>query len=68
MALLVASYTGKELKYELVDVYTARPGHDTRYSLDGTKLADLGWEAPIKFEDTVKSTVEWTLANPEWLL
>lgn len=68
MALLVASYTGKKLNYELVDVYTARPGHDTRYSLDGTKLATLGWQAPIKFEDTVKSTVKWTLENSEWLL
>lgn len=68
MALLVASYTGKKLNYELVDVYSARPGHDMRYSLDGTKMADLGWKAPMSFEETVKSTVEWTLANPEWML
>jgi dTDP-glucose 4,6-dehydratase len=68
MALLVASYTGKKLNYELVDVYTARPGHDTRYSLDGSKLAKLGWKAPMKFEDSVKSTVEWTLEHPEWSL
>lgn len=68
MALLVASHTGKKLNYNLVDVYSARPGHDTRYSLDGSKLAALGWEAPMKFEETVKSTVEWTLKNPEWML
>lgn len=68
MALLVGSFTGKILNYKLVDVYTARPGHDTRYSLDGTKLAALGWKAPMKFEETVKSTVEWTLKNPEWML
>lgn len=68
MALLVAGYTGKELKYELVDVYTARPGHDSRYSLDGTKLAKLGWKAPMGFEETVESTVRWTLENPEWSL
>lgn len=68
MALLIASYTGKKLNYKLVDVYTARPGHDTRYSLDGTKMAKLGWRAPMGFEETVKSTVEWTLKNPEWML
>jgi dTDP-glucose 4,6-dehydratase len=68
MALLVASYTGKKLNYKLVDVYTARPGHDTRYSLDGSKLAALGWVAPMGFEETVKSTVKWSLENPEWSL
>jgi dTDP-glucose 4,6-dehydratase len=68
MALLVASYTGKKLNYKLVDVYTARPGHDTRYSLDGSKLANLGWKAPMGFEETVQSTVEWTLRHPEWSL
>ncbi len=68
MALLVASHTGKKLNYELVDVYTARPGHDTRYSLDGTKLAELGWTAPLDFESSVKSTVEWSLEHREWLL
>lgn len=68
MALLVAQYTGKELNYDLVDVYTARPGHDTRYSLNGTKLESLGWKAPMSFEETVKSTVEWTLRNPEWMM
>lgn len=68
MALLVASFTGKELKYELVDVHSARPGHDLRYSLDGTKLASLGWKAPVPFESTVKSTVEWTMKNPIWML
>lgn len=68
MALLVASFTGRELNYKLVDVYTARPGHDSRYSLNGEKLEKLGWKAPLSFEDTVKSTVEWTLKHPEWML
>lgn len=68
MALLVASYTGKKLNYELVDVYTARPGHDTRYSLDGTKLAELGWRTPMNFEDSVRTTVKWTIKHPAWSL
>ena len=68
MALLAASFTGKKLKYKMVDFYSARPGHDSRYSLDGTKMKDLGWEAPMSFEESVKSTVLWTLAHEEWLL
>jgi dTDP-glucose 4,6-dehydratase len=68
MSLLIAEYVGKPLNYKLVDVYTARPGHDTRYSLDGTKLEKLGWKAPMSFEDSLKSTVEWTIQNKEWML
>lgn len=68
MALLVASFTGKKLNYDLVDVHSARPGHDLRYSLDGTDLASLGWQAPVPFESTIKTTVEWTLRHPEWML
>lgn len=68
MALLVASYTGKKLNYKLVDVYSARPGHDMRYSLDGSKLKKLGWSAPVSFESSIESTVKWTLAHPEWSL
>lgn len=68
MALLVSSFTDKKLNYKLVDVYTARPGHDARYSLDGSKLKDLGWKPPMGFEETVESTVKWTIKNPEWSL
>jgi len=68
MALLAASFTGNELDYELVDFHSARPGHDLRYSLDGSKIAALGWKAPLDFESSVKSTVEWTMDNPEWSL
>ena len=27
----------------------------------------LGWKIPVNFEDSFKATVEWTIANPEWL-
>lgn len=47
--------------------HAQRPGHDPRYALDGTKLADLGWKAPVPFEDSLFKTIEWTLDRPEWL-
>lgn len=67
LAQMLADIMGKELKYELVSTHAARPGHDTRYCLDGGKLAALGWTPPNDFESRLRDTVEWTLAHPEWL-
>ena len=49
------------------DAPESRPGHDLRYSLDGSKLRALGWKLPLTFEDSLRKTISWTLANPSWL-
>jgi dTDP-glucose 4,6-dehydratase len=67
MAQLIAAAAGKELKYKLEDFHSSRPGHDLRYALDGSKIASIGWKAPVPLEESIKSTVDWTLAHPEWL-
>lgn len=67
LAKLVAKILAKELKYELVDFHSERPGHDRRYALDGTKLKNLGWQAPMEFESSLKKSIEWTLNNRKWL-
>ena len=67
MATMVAEYVGKPLKYELVDFHSSRPGHDLRYALDGNKIADAGWVAPLSLEESIERTVNWTLKNKEWL-
>lgn len=67
LAQMTARLMGKELKYELLDFHSARSGHDRRYSLDGTKLKNLGWNAPHGFEESLKSTIDWTLQNQSWL-
>lgn len=67
LAQMTAKLMGKELKYEFIDFHKGRPGHDRRYSLDGSKLKDLGWKAPLGFEESLKNTIEWTLKNPQWL-
>jgi len=67
LAQTVARILGKELKYTLEDYHATRPGHDRRYALDGTKLKKAGWTAPVEFEASLKKSIEWTLANPEWL-
>lgn len=67
LAQMVADILGKDLHYRLVDFHSSRPGHDLRYALDGSKLAALGWKAPLSLDASLKNTVEWTIARPEWL-
>lgn len=68
LAQKIAETLGKPLKYKMVDFHSSRPGHDLRYALDGNKLKKMGWEVPMSFEDSLKSTVNWTLKNPKWLI
>ena len=44
LAQIIAEAQGKELKYDLVDFHSSRPGHDLRYALDGDKMRELGWD------------------------
>lgn len=67
LAQKIAGCMGRELKYRLEDFHSTRPGHDLRYALDGSKLAALGWRAPVDFDASLRKTVEWTMENPEWL-
>jgi dTDP-glucose 4,6-dehydratase len=67
MAQFIADVMGKDLRYELVDFHSSRPGHDLRYALDGNKLRELGWATSTTFEQSLVKTIEWTLANPRWL-
>jgi dTDP-glucose 4,6-dehydratase len=68
VANMVAKILGKPLKYELVDFHKGRPGHDRRYALDGTKLREAGWAAPMSFEQSLEKYIAWTLKHKEWLL
>jgi dTDP-glucose 4,6-dehydratase len=68
LAQMIAQYVGKPLRYELVDFHSTRPGHDPHYGLDPRKLQATGWDLPVPFSESLKKTVEWTLAHEEWLL
>lgn len=57
LALLIGEILGKEVKYQLTDFHSSRPGHDARYALDGTKLAGEGWQPTANFEGKIKETV-----------
>ena len=70
LAQFIARVVGHELKYQLVDYHSSRPGHDLRYALDGTKMKEMGWNIPASFEASLEKTIRWML-QPEslkWLL
>ncbi len=68
LAQMISRLMGKgELDYELVDTHTTRPGHDLHYGLDNEKLNKLGWTPPLTFEESLKNTIEWQMAHPEWM-
>ena len=68
MAQFVAKILNKELKYKLINFHEDRPGHDERYSLDGSKLFSLGFTMPVEFETSLKNTILWTIENQKWLV
>jgi dTDP-glucose 4,6-dehydratase len=53
---------------KLISYVTDRPGHDMRYAIDASQLEkDFGWKPSVTFEQGLEATVEWYLANPEWV-
>ena len=53
---------------KLITFVTDRAGHDLRYAIDSSKLQkELGWVPSITFEEGLEKTVDWYLANDEWL-
>jgi dTDP-glucose 4,6-dehydratase len=53
---------------DLIRWVADRPGHDTRYALDSSKLREeLGWAPRHAFEESLHDTVAWYLAQRSWL-
>ncbi|MNR99268.1 dTDP-glucose 4,6-dehydratase 2 [compost metagenome] len=52
---------------EQITFVTDRPGHDQRYAIDASKIAeDLGWVPSVSFEQGIEQTVRWYLENQTW--
>ncbi len=53
---------------KLITYVKDRPGHDRRYAIDANKIKnELGWEPSVTFEEGLSKTIDWYLANEEWL-
>jgi len=52
---------------QLITYVTDRPGHDLRYAIDASKIADeLGWKPAETFTSGLRKTIQWYLANQAW--
>jgi dTDP-glucose 4,6-dehydratase len=52
----------------LIDFVPDRPGHDRRYAINALKAQrELGWMPQVSFGDGLARTIEWYMANPDWL-
>jgi dTDP-glucose 4,6-dehydratase len=64
---LASPLRGRKSRSELITFVADRPGHDARYSVDGSKLRqELGWRPRGTFAGALRQTVEWYLANATW--
>lgn len=53
---------------QLITHVQDRPGHDLRYAIDAGKIQrELGWVPAETFESGLRKTVEWYLANADWV-
>ncbi len=53
---------------EQITFVADRPGHDRRYAIDASKIANtLGWTPEETFETGIRKTIQWYLDNEEWI-
>jgi len=53
---------------DLITYVKDRAGHDRRYAIDFSKIKkELGWQPAVRFAEGLAKTVDWYLANPQWV-
>jgi len=58
----------KDTSAQLITFVKDRAGHDLRYAIDSSKLQrELEWKPSLQFEEGLEKTVDWYLANEEWM-
>ena len=65
---LLAELTDSAQDFEsLITLVEDRPGHDTRYAIDASRIErDLGWVPAESFDTGLRKTVLWYLHNKYW--
>lgn len=63
--------TGRILKTlnkpeSLIKKVADRPGHDRRYSVDCSKIANIGWKPRYRFDEAIVETIQWYVKNESW--
>jgi dTDP-glucose 4,6-dehydratase len=53
---------------KLITYVKDRAGHDLRYAIDASKIKkELGWIPSLQFEEGLDKTIDWYLANKQWM-
>ena len=59
---------GKERFESLIQFVEDRPGHDSRYAIDASKIrTSLGWAPKEDFTTGLKKTISWYIEHRDWL-
>ncbi len=51
---------------EMIEYVSDRPGHDWRYSVDATKVRELGWAPARGFDAGLAATISWYREHESW--
>jgi len=55
-----------DLEDSMIEFVEDRKGHDQRYSLDYSKLKNMGWKPKYNFDSALKTTMKWYKENRWW--
>ena len=50
----------------LIQLVEDRAGQDRRYSLNCSKVRQLGWQSAVSFEEALDRTIQWYVDNEWW--
>ncbi|MDI6800256.1 MAG: dTDP-glucose 4,6-dehydratase [Actinomycetota bacterium] len=64
ITMMVLELLGKNMDY--IESAPDRRGHDRRYSVDISKITELGWEPERGFEENFVTTINWYKENKSW--
>jgi len=65
--LVPSKLNGVDRYEQLITYVTDRAGHDVRYAIDATKIAEeLDWRPDETFATGIRKTVQWYLENQVW--
>jgi dTDP-glucose 4,6-dehydratase len=54
------------LPMSLVRSVPDRPGHDRRYSVDASRIRELGWAPRASFREQLAQTIRWYVEHETW--
>ncbi|WP_396189500.1 dTDP-glucose 4,6-dehydratase [Flavobacterium sp.] len=64
---MIAGWLERPVNKNYIDHDMNRPNYDIRYSIDGSKLFALGWNAEYDDIQELERVVKWTKENDKWM-